>query len=234
MRQESKSRSIEELLEAIRREAERAEFPIDVAVYERAGKDPKRPILFAGSLEAPVCLFGRDLGKDEVAQGEPLVGAAGRMVRAGIYEARTGQPPPRSDRRVESALEYALLTNTVPYKPPGNKAYAESVKERFRPFVAELLGVHWKGERVITLGTEAFQWFARYAEPGAAERFWARDDRYESELLCVLVAEADGSEARKPITLAPLPHPSPLNQRWYKQFPDLLARRLEGVRKAER
>ncbi len=27
----------------------------------------------------------------------------------------------------------------------------------------------------------------------------------------------------------PLPHPSPLNQRWYKQFPDLLARRLESA-----
>jgi uracil-DNA glycosylase len=27
----------------------------------------------------------------------------------------------------------------------------------------------------------------------------------------------------------PLPHPSPLNQRWYKQFPALLARRLEAV-----
>ena len=56
-----------------------------------------------------------------------------------------------------------MLTNTVPYKPPGNKAYATSVKERFRPFLCELLAVHWRGgEDLITLGTEAFQWFKPY------------------------------------------------------------------------
>ena len=36
---------------------------------------------------------------------------------------------------------------------------------------------------------------------------------------------------RKPIVLAPLPHPSPLNQRWYAQFPELLAGRLERVKR---
>src|SRR5689334_4110936 len=140
--------TIERLIDSIQHEARRAEFPIDVPVYERAGKDPTRPILYAGSLDAPVCCFGRDLGKDEVAQGEPLVGAAGRLVRAGIVEAFTGAPPPKSDRRLETALRFALLTNTVPYKPPGNRAYAESVKERFRPYVAELLAAHWQGDRV--------------------------------------------------------------------------------------
>lgn len=220
--------SIDELLEAIHREAMRADFPIDAPVYERVGKDPRRPILFAGSLEAPVCLFGRDLGKDEVVHGEPLIGAAGRAVRAGIYQAWTGQAPPKTDWRLGAALEYALLTNTVPFKPPGNKAYSEAVKERFRPFVAELLAAHWRGARVITLGTEAFQWFARYAEGAAA--FWTREDRYEADLPCVLTCVADGEPICKPITVCPLPHPSPLNQRWFKQFPDLLARRLEAVR----
>ena len=59
-------------------------------------------------------------------------------------------------------LDRVLLTNTVPFKPPGNKAYSTAVKERFRPFLAELLvtaiGV---GTIVITLGNEAFQWFSR-------------------------------------------------------------------------
>jgi uracil-DNA glycosylase len=217
-------RTVDQLIEAIAREAKRAEFPIDRPVYEKAGKDPEQPILFAGSLEAPVAVFGRDLGKDEVAEGQPLVGAAGRLVRLGLVEA-FGEPPAKSDKKLEAALAFALLTNTVPYKPPGNKAYAESVKERFRPFVAELLTVHWQGDVVISLGTEAFQWFARDAEPGAADEFWAREDRYEAELPCVLVAAG----VNKPIRLAPLPHPSPLNQRWYKQFPDLLARRLTSV-----
>jgi uracil-DNA glycosylase len=218
-------RSLDQLLDAIRREALRAAFPIDEPVYERAGKDPKQPILYAGTLDAPVCVFGRDLGKDEVAEGQPLVGAAGRLVRQGLCRA-FGVTPPKSDKKLEAALALALLTNTVPYKPPGNKAYAESVKERFRPFVAELLTAHWKGGRVISLGTEAFDWFARYADPGAAAEFWAREDRYEADLPCTLVA----GTARKPIVLAPLPHPSPLNQRWYAKFPDLLARRLEVAR----
>jgi uracil-DNA glycosylase len=225
-------RSIERLIDDIHREAQRADFPIDTPVYQKVGKDPKRPILFAGSLAAPICIFARDLGKDEVAEGEPLVGAAGRLVREGIYKAWHGTSPPKSDRRVEAALEHALLTNTVPYKPPGNKAYAESVKQRFRPFLAELLAGHWKGSLVIPLGTEAFQWFARYAEPGAADAFWAREDRYEAELPCVLTAQVEGKELRKPITVAPLPHPSPLNQRWYAKFPDLLAGRLKSAREA--
>jgi uracil-DNA glycosylase len=213
------------LIAAVRREAERADFPIDRAAYERVGKDPLEPILYAGSLDAPLCVFGRDLGKDEVALGQPLVGAAGRLVREGLCRAH-GVDPPRGDTCREAALAFALLCNTVPYKPPGNKAYAGSVKERFRPFLAELLTVHWSGDRVISLGTEAFDWFARYAEPGAAEAFWARPDRYEAELPCVL--EHDGT--RKPVRVAPLPHPSPLNQRWYPLFPGLLARRLDEWR----
>jgi uracil-DNA glycosylase len=224
-------RTIEQLVESVQREAKRADFPVDVPIYERVGKDPLRPILFAGSLEAPVCVFGRDLGKDEVAEGQPLIGAGGRLVRVGVYEAWNGEPPPKTDRRIESALEHVLLSNTVPYKPPGNKAYATSVKERFRPYIAELLSHHWKGDKVITLGTEAFQWFVPYADAEAFQAFWKRDDRYEAEIGCVLKASVGDRSVEKPLTLMPLPHPSPLNQRWYKQFPELLARRLSHVRK---
>ncbi len=222
-------RSVEDLIEAVHREAHRADFPIDVPVYEKAKKDPKRPILFAGSLEAPVCIFARDLGKDEVAQGQPLIGAGGRLVRQGLIRAFGKGEPEAGDRWLEEALAYALLTNTVPYKPPGNKAYAGTVKERFRPFLAELLAVHWKGDRVLTLGTEAFQWFAPYAEPGAVETFWKREDRYEKDLPCTIVSETDQGEIQKRIEVGPLPHPSPLNQRWYARFPDLLAARLGTV-----
>ena len=34
---------------------------------------------------------------------------------------------------------------------------------------------------------------------------------------------------QKPLTIAPLPHPSPLNQRWYPLFPGLLAARLAAA-----
>jgi uracil-DNA glycosylase len=202
---------------------------VDRAAYEKTGRDTAEPILFAGSLEAPYCVLGRDLGKDEVAAGEPLIGAGGRLVRAGFYRKVHGTDPPKSDRKIESVLDHVLLTNTVPYKPPGNKAYSTSVKERFRPFVAELLAVHWRGEKLITLGTEAFQWFAPYADDSDEfARFWKRDDRYEAQLGCTVVAGEGPKAVLKRLTLLPLPHPSPLNQRWYALFPALLEGRLSS------
>ena len=223
-------RTIRALIEAVQQEAARADFPVDTPVYDKAKKDPTMPVLYAGSLDAPTCIFGRDLGRDEVAAGEPLVGAGGRLVRAGVYEAKFGEPPAKADRRIEAALKDVLLTNTVPYKPPGNKAYSEAVKERFRPFVAELLTVHWTGDRVISLGNEAFAWFARYADPDEAAALWAREDRYEGELACKLSVVVGSKTQGRAITLLPLPHPSPLNARWYGKFPGLLAMRLAGAR----
>jgi uracil-DNA glycosylase len=223
------NRTLEDLMEDIQHEAQRAEFPVDRPVYEKSARDPSRPILCAGEFDAPVCVFGRDLGRDEVAAGEPLIGAAGRLVRVGICKARHGTVPATSDRRVARALDDALLTNTVPYKPPGNKAYAAAVKERFRPFVAELLGRHWKGDCVITLGTEAFLWFMPYGDADAFNAFWRRADRYEAAVECVLKVQTPAGAVEKLLTLLPLPHPSPLNQRWYQQFPTLLGRRLSHV-----
>jgi uracil-DNA glycosylase len=225
--------TIDALIEAVAGEARRDTFPVDAPVYHKANKDPLNPILFAGALGAPVCVLGRDLGKDEVMVGQPLVGAAGRLVRAGVYQACHGTPPPPSDRTLESVLDQVLLTNTVPYKPPGNKAYGAAVKERFRPYLAELLVAHWRGHHVITLGTEAFQWFAPSADPETFAAFWSGADRYEATLRCVLTATVSVPGARstlhKSLAIMPLPHPSPLNRRWYKQFPELLARRLAAV-----
>jgi uracil-DNA glycosylase len=217
-------RTIADLTADVEREARRAPFPVDVDVYRQAGRGEHVPVLFAGALDAPVCILGRDLGKDEVAAGQPLIGAGGRLVRAGLYRARHhGEEPPKTDRTLESVLSYALLTNTVPYKPPGNKAYATGVKERFRPYLAELLTMHWEAKRLITLGNEAFQWFAPYEESrGDWEAFWKRADRYEAVIACTIVS----NDARKILTIMPLPHPSPLNQRWYARFPGLLDQRL--------
>lgn len=217
-------RTIESLIQAARDEAARADFPVDTPVYERAKKSPIDPILFAGPLDAPVAFFGRDLGKDEVAAGEPLIGAGGRLVREGIARSRPGG----SAAAAGGLPALMLLTNTVPYKPPGNKAYSNPVKERFRPFVAELLADHWSGRRIITLGTEAFLWFAPYAEKGAAEAFWKREDRYEAEFACAIEVDTPDGSIRKEVSVGPLPHPSPLNQRWYGLFPGLLDARLAG------
>lgn len=214
--------SLEELLQAIEAEARREPFPIDVEAYERVGKDPLVPIAFAGAFSARVCSFGRDPGRDEVKYGQPQVGAAGKLVRRGVLDALHLNPPP-GDRLLEAALEHIFLSNTVPYKPPGNKAYPDKVKNRFRPFVERLLVEHWQGDVVLTLGTEAFDWFAPYAEPGAPAAVWKRDDRYESgEMPCRIVT----AQAARDLVICPLPHPSPLNQRWVGLFPSLLEGRL--------
>ena len=130
---------IRELIGDARREAERGGVPIDHAVYARSGRDAMEPILFAGSLAARLCIVGRDLGKDEVHAAQPLIGAGGRLVRQGII--RNGMKRSSiadenllASRALEAALEQALLTNTVPYKPPGNKAYSDEVRSRFRPY----------------------------------------------------------------------------------------------------
>ncbi len=217
---------LEQLVDSIHQEALRANFPVDTPVYERAGKDPTYPILYAGSLDSPLCVFGRDLGKDEVAEGQPLIGAGGRLVRTGVYVAQNGNLPPKSDRKLESVLSHVLLTNTVPFKPPGNKAYSPAVKERFRPFIANFLTAFWKGNRLITLGTEAFQWFEPYSEIKAFEEFWSQETRYEQEFVCDLTTTSDGKIIHKRLVLMPLPHPSPLNRRWYARFPELLEKRL--------
>jgi len=194
------------LLASIHREAEREAFALDGPVYQQAGRDPLQPILYAGSLDAPLAFFGRDLGRHEVIAGEPLIGPSGRLVREGLAAA---------------GIEGALLTNTVPYKPPGNKAYPVSVIRRFRPFVAELLVDHWRGDRLITLGNKAFDWFKPYDD--RLVEYWADEARrYVEEIEICLTA----GDRRKTIRLAPLPHPSPLNARWYKRFPELLAARL--------
>lgn len=214
------------LLAAMEAEARRAPFPVDAEGYAAAGRDPRVPIACAGSPCALICSFGRDLGRDEVRWAQPQVGAAGRLVRRGVLEAR-GEAPVRGDPRLEAALRGVFLSNTVPYKPPGNRAYPESVKERFRPMVAALLAGWWQGTAVLTLGTAAFRWFSPYLPAGAADAFWRREDRYEAEQSCRLEAEWEGERLAREVVLCPLPHPSPLNRRWVGRFPELLRARLE-------
>lgn len=218
-----------QLLSEIQQEAERASFPIDDPVYLAAGLKPTQPILYAGNLNSQLCFFARDLGKDEVHASQPLIGAAGKLVRSGLYRAITQQTPTKStDLRV--ILDHVLLTNTVPYKPPGNKAYSQAIKKRFRPFVERLLVLHWQGSKIITLGNEAFNWFTPYCEKGVLADFFQRSDRYSASIeVNIVVKDSAGNLQQKLVTLMPLPHPSPLNQKYYSQFPQLLQERLTAI-----
>lgn len=214
------------LLRRICEEAERQEFPIDISVYKSAGKIPTEAILSSGKFNTQICFFGRDLGRDEVIQGQPLIGASGMLVRKEFYRTLYSREIVTKDD-VQSICRRALLTNTVPYKPPGNKAYSHKVKERFRPFIEQLLVVHWQGNQIITLGTEAFKWFSPYCEAEKIEEFWKRPDRYELKFTVILKAtDFHGKHYERKVHLLPLPHPSPLNKQYYARFPQMLRKRL--------
>ncbi|MEM7757384.1 MAG: uracil-DNA glycosylase family protein [Cyanobacteria bacterium P01_A01_bin.40] len=219
------------LIAQVQQEAQREEFPLDIPVYNSADIEPTKPILFAGNLQSPLCFFGRDLGKDEVHARQPLIGASGTMVRQGFYYAIHKQKAPTRQDLDNTILERVLLTNTVPYKPPGNKAYLMKVKNRFRPFIEQLFVLHWQGDQVITLGTEAFKWFAPYGGKGELDSFYRRtSDRFEQQLKVKISAtDSSGLAHTKVITLLPLPHPSPLNQKYYAAFPKMLQKRLSQV-----
>ena len=220
---------IKQLITDIQQEAQRETFPVDEPVYQAASLEPTQPILYAGNLESKLCFFARDLGKDEVRARQPLYGAAGGFVRRGLYRAIAATEP-NKDTDLQVVLDRVLLTNTVPYKPPGNKAYTEAVKKRFRPFLERLLVLHWQGDKIITLGNEAFNWFAPYGVKGELKQFFEASDRYSASIQVTLQAkDTEGNLHQRPVTLLPLPHPSPLNQKYYAQFPQLLQQRLAEI-----
>ena len=221
---------LDTLIAQVQQEAEREEFPLDVPVYKAANLEPTKPILYAGNLQSPLCFFGRDLGKDEVMARQPLIGASGTMVRKGFYYSIYQQKAPARKDLDTTIIDRVLLSNTVPYKPPGNKAYLVKVKKRFRPFLERLFVFHWQGNQFITLGTEAFKWFASYGGKGELDSFFKTSDRYENKITVNLTATDDsGMTHTKAVTLLPLPHPSPLNQKYYAAFPEMLQKRLAQV-----
>lgn len=216
-----------------RRSAFRAEAEglpgVDVEVYRSFERDPLEPVIGQGDPKVAVAFFGRDPGRDEVQHQMPFIGAGGQKVRGTIYRYLYGQEMPDFEASVEVGKRF-FWANTVPYKPIGNKAWSMKVKKCFQPLIADLLIKGWNGTDVITLGREAFLWFA-INQPREVkqqlEAFWARDDRFESST-SVLVTALDGTQ--RELRLHPLPHPSPLNATWYKRFPELLAARLKKLK----
>lgn len=215
----------EQLLASISREAAKGEMAIDSAAYAAARRDPTEPVLFgSGSLSARLGFFGRDPGKVEVERGEPFVGKGGQLVRSALYRAVYGDAGNMSFEDSLAVGRRVFWANTVPFKPLGNKAWSTAVKRRFLPDILRSLTELWEGEELITLGNQAFFWFA-LAQPSLKpelDRYWARQDRYEASL----TVELSGRR----LTLYPLPHPSPLNATWHAHFPAMLDRRLEELR----
>lgn len=222
--------SIENLINQIQKEAQREEFPLDISLYESAKKDPTKPILYFGNLKSNICFFGRDLGRDEVIAGQPLIGAAGKLVRQGFYKAIYKQET-EDKAKLELIKDRLILTNTVPYKPPENKAYTVKVKKRFRPFIEQFLVIHWTGNQIITLGTEGFKWFENYSTKEEFNEFWSQGDRrYQKSLNITMTAtDEEGKTHEKKVAIFPLPHPSPLNVKYYRLFPAMLQYTLSQI-----
>ena len=106
-----------------RADAERHSLAIDAETYEAAGRDPLEPLLCGGAPQARLAFFGRDPGRDEVRWMEPLIGASGRLVRDGVHQALHGRPT-ASFEELRRVSESVFFSNTVPYKPVGNTAWA--------------------------------------------------------------------------------------------------------------
>ncbi|MCP1312795.1 MULTISPECIES: uracil-DNA glycosylase family protein [unclassified Halomonas] len=201
---------------------------IDLEVYQRFERDPLEPIIGLGRRDVRLGFFGRDPGRDEVRFNEPFIGAGGQLVRKALYRHLFGKEMPDFDA-AEAIGEHFFWINTVPFKPVGNKAWSMKVKRRFHGLVSEVLISHWEGRTLITLGREAFLWFGigrSKEERDRLEAFWKREDRFERHIDVTLEDEHGKAQT---FTLYPLPHPSPLNQTWYRRFPDLLKQRLEQL-----
>ena len=211
------------------REAAQELEGVDLEVYKAFDRDPLEPVIGQGDPDVAVAFFGRDPGRDEVQHQMPFIGAGGQKVRTAIYKHLYKSEMPDFEASVEVGRRF-FWANTVPYKPLGNKAWSMKVKKCFQPLIADLLIKNWNGRDIITLGREAFLWFA-INQPREVkqqlEAFWARNDRFESTI-AVMVTALDGSQ--RELRLHPLPHPSPLNATWYKRFPDLLAAKLKKLK----
>jgi uracil-DNA glycosylase family 4 len=222
----------EDLREAFRALA--AETPgIDTAVYERFGKDSLEPVVGLGSHSANLAFFGRDPGREEVRYGEPFIGSGGQIVRRALHQYLRGEAMPDFDASMQIGQSFFWI-NTVPYKPLGNKAWSMKVKRRFHPLMRRVLIEQWAGKDIVTFGREAFLWFG-IDQPKAVtqtlEAFWNSDTRFTESMEVTLATEQGVSRS---FCLHPLPHPSPLNQTWYKQFPGLLDARLKQLKVVEK
>lgn len=207
----------------MRVEARAADMGIDRAVYQAAGLAWDEPVLLgSGSLDAPVGFMGRDPGRHEILLREPFVGAGGRMIRDELHRRRHGCPAPDQQAATAVGRDW-FWCNTVPYKPLKNKAWSMSVKRRFAPMIAAVLVQHWRGHHLVTCGREALDWFRILAPDltGVLRDGWTNSGDFSRSLSI----DFQG----KTFHLHPLPHPSPLNARWHRRFPDLLRAKLDAL-----
>jgi len=124
----------------------------------------KRAVFARGAHDAPVAVVGEGPGADEDAQGAPFVGRAGKLL----------------DRMLEAAglQDRVFITNTVFWRPPGNRTpsadeqavcapFLERALELLRPKILLLVGgasaksMLKKEEGILSLRGRWFEWRAQ-------------------------------------------------------------------------
>lgn len=114
-----------------------------VAVFEGCplrGMGATKSVFGRGNPDAPVLIIGEGPGAEEDAQGEPFVGKAGRLL----------------DRMLDAAglTDRVFITNTVFWRPPGNRTPTPQEQAVCAPFVQQAFAI-LQPKAVLLLGAAA-------------------------------------------------------------------------------
>jgi uracil-DNA glycosylase family 4 len=121
------------------------------ADIERDGVTPElattatQLVFGAGSADAEIMFIGEAPGKNEDLQGEPFVGAAGKL----LNEMLAGIGLERKD---------IYITNIVKYRPPNNRDPEPGEKEAFMPYLMRQIEVI-KPKLIVFLGRHSMNVF---------------------------------------------------------------------------
>jgi DNA polymerase len=101
-----------------------------IAAFEGCGlkfEGARRAVFARGNPQAPVMVIGEGPGADEDAQGAPFVGRAGKLL----------------DKMLGAAglTDRVFITNTVYWRPPGNRTPTPAEQAVCRPFLDRAIGL---------------------------------------------------------------------------------------------
>ncbi len=128
-----------------------AENAVDLAALEAAiaafdgcplkTQGASRAVFARGRPDAPVMIIGEAPGADEDRQGQPFVGRAGKLL----------------DRMLTAAglLDQVFITNTVFWRPPGNRTPTPAEQAACRPFVERAIALVQPKVLVLAGGASA-------------------------------------------------------------------------------
>jgi uracil-DNA glycosylase family 4 len=98
------------------------------------------PVIGEGMIDSKIMIIARDLGREEVTKGRPLIGEAGQIVRQVLLYLGIGSN--------------VYMTNLVPYKPFNNTVFSPTIRKAFVPILTEQIKII-QPKCIITLGKES-------------------------------------------------------------------------------